>query len=86
VRKGRLQFLCAGKGSWVIDQVEDVCRIENALKCLDPILDRGVIEISIGKDEAGFHVRDYRIVTGHNTVDLSELSASEITRACNELG
>lgn len=86
IRNRRLQLVCPGKGGWVTDQLEDVRTIENVLRCLDPIIDRGVIEVSIGNDGSGFYVRDYRIVNGHNTIELSELSAPEIVRACRELG
>jgi hypothetical protein len=86
IKGGRLQFACPGRGDWVRDQERDVERIEELLESLDPILDRGVIELSIGNDGQGFYVRDYRIVDGHNTVNLRDLSRAEIVRACQELG
>jgi len=86
IKQRRLQLVCPGKGEWVADQLEDVRQIENLLKSPDPLLDRGVIEVSVGNDGEGFYVRDYRIVNGHNTVDLSGLSAAEMVRACSELG
>jgi hypothetical protein len=81
IKNHRLQFIARAKKE-IPDGEQDAREIERFLRGMDPILDRGVIEIWLGKDDEGFFARDYGGQTdAPRAVGMSVVSGSELERA-----